>query len=169
MPAANVNAEKLISTLLEHKVKFVVVGGFAIELWKVALPPTIDVDITPERSKENLASLATALNELGAELCYGAESVRIPGGFTGSNIEAMMDLILTTTAGPLDLAIIPAGTAGYSDLMRNASDLPYRGVLVPTADLEDVARSKEAAGRPKDIKVLPAIKAHIDRQQRLTR
>ena len=169
MPAANVDAERLVKTLLEHQVKFVVVGGFAVELWDVALPPTVDLDITPERSKENLARLAEALNELGAELRNAGESVRIPGGFTGQNIEDMMVLNLITTAGPLDLTIVPAGTKGYPELVANASELPYRGVLVPTADLEDVARSKEAAGRPKDIKVLPAIRAHIERRSRPTR
>ena len=164
MPAANVDAEKLIKTLLDHQVKFVVVGGFAVELWDVALPPTIDVDITPERSRDNLARLAEALNELEAEIRFGNESVRIPGGFTGENIEEIMVLNLTTTAGPLDLTIVPAGTEGYPDLVRNASNLQYRGVSVPTADLEDVARSKEAAGRPKDIMALPAIRAHIERR-----
>lgn len=166
MPAANVDAERLIETLLDHQVKFVVVGGFAVELWEVALPPTIDVDITPERSRDNLARLARALNELEAEIRFGRESVRIPGGFTGENIEEMMVLNLTTTAGPLDLTIVPAGTEGYPHLVRNASDLQYRGVSVPTADLEDVARSKEAAGRPKDIMALPAIRAHIERRRR---
>jgi hypothetical protein len=148
MPAANVDAETLIEILLNHQVKFVVVGGFAVELWDVALPPTVDVDITPERSKENLSRLAEALNELDAELRYGDESVRISGGFTSENIEEMMVLNLITMAGPLDLTIMPAGTEGYPELVRNASDIQYRGVLVPTADLEDVARSKEAAGRP---------------------
>ncbi len=164
MPAANVDAEALIETLLDHQVKFVVVGGFAVELWGVALPPTVDVDITPERSSENLTRLADALNELDSEIRYGDESVGIPGGFTGENIEEMMVLNLITTAGPLDLTIMPAGTEGYPDLVRNASDLQYRGVSVPTADLEDVARSKEAAGRPKDIMALPAIRAHIERR-----
>jgi hypothetical protein len=103
---------------------------------------------------------------LEAEIRFGRESVRIPGGFTGENIEEMMVLNLTTTAGPLDLTIVPAGTEGYPDLVRNASDLQYRGVSVPTADLEDVARSKEAAGRPKDIMALPAIRAHIERRRR---
>lgn len=166
MPAANVDAETLIATLHEHQVKFVVVGGFALELWDVTLPPTIDVDITPERSKGNLKRLAEALNELDAEIRYGDESVRIPGGFTGENIENMMDLNLITKAGPLDLTIMPAGTEGYPDLVRSAIDLEYRNVSVPTAALEDVARSKEAAGRPKDIKALPAIRAHIARKTR---
>ena len=166
MPAANVDAETLVETLLKHDVKFVVVGGFAIELWEVALDPTVDVDITPEGSKENLARLAEALNELDAEIRYGDYSVKVPGGFTGQIIEDMMVLNLITSAGPLDLTIMPAGTEGYPDLVRRAADIQYRAVSVPTADLEDIARSKEAAGRPKDIRVLPAIRAHIERRRR---
>jgi hypothetical protein len=164
MPAPDVEAARMIGTLLRHEVEFVVVGGFAVELWDVAVQPTVDVDITPERSEENLDRLAAALNELEAALRSGDETIAIPGGFTGGNIEGMNVLSLATTAGPLDLTIMPAGTEGYPDLIRNATDIEYQGVEVPTASLEDVARSKEAAGRPKDLRTLPAIRAHIRRR-----
>jgi hypothetical protein len=155
-----------VAVLHKHRVRFVVVGGFAVELWNVAVQPTVDVDITPERTNENLVRLATALNELGAKLRYGEETVAIPGGFTGQNIEDMLVLNLSTAAGPLDLTLMPAGTDGYVDLARNASEISYQDVVVPTASLADVARSKEAAGRPKDIRTLPAIRAHLERIQR---
>lgn len=166
MPAPTVDATVLISTLERHEVEYVVVGGFAVELWGVAVPPTIDIDITPERSKANLARLADALNELEAAFRYGDGSVRVPGGLTGDLIEQMSVLNLMTNAGPLDLTILPAGTSGYPELARSATRLIYRDVEVPTAALEDVARSKEAAGRPKDLKTLPAIHAHLRRARR---
>jgi predicted nucleotidyltransferase len=166
MPVPDVDAARMLTILEKHHVRFVVVGGFAVELWDVAIQPTVDVDITPERSKDNLDRLAAALNELEAELRFGQERVAIPGGFTGQHIEDMLVLNLSTSAGPLDLTIMPAGTEGYPDLIRNASDIDYQGVAVPTAALEDVARSKEAAGRPKDIQTLPAIRAHIERTRR---
>ena len=81
------------------------------------------------------------------------------------NIRDMTVLNLATVAGLLDLTIVPVGTDGYADLARNAKEISYQGVSVPTADLEDVARSKEAAGRPKDIRAWPAIRAHIERQR----
>jgi predicted nucleotidyltransferase len=164
MPIPGVDAARVIDTLNSHGVLFVVVGGFAVELWEVAVQPTVDVDITPERSKENLTRLATALNELEAIIRHGDEGVAIPGGFTAENIEDMKVLNLTTVAGPLDLTIMPAGTEGYPDLIRSAVDIEYEGIVVPTASLEDVARSKEAAGRPKDLRALPAIRAHIRRR-----
>jgi hypothetical protein len=141
----------------------VVVGGFAVELWGVAVQPTVDVDITPERSTENLARLAAALNDLEAALRAGEEAIVIPGGFTAANLDSMTALNLVTSAGPLDLTIMPAGTEGYPDLVRHATGIEYQGVVVPTASLEDVARSKEAAGRPKDLRTLPAIRAHLRR------
>lgn len=150
--------------LVKHRVLFVVVGGFAVELWNVAVQPTVDVDIAPERSKENLDRLASALNELDARLRYGEETVVIPGGFTAQHIEDMLVLNLSTSAGPLDLTVMPAGTDGYADLIRNSSEISYQDVVVPTASLADVARSKEAAGRPKDIRTLPAIRAHLERK-----
>ena len=90
----------------------------------------------------------------------------MPGGFTGQNIDEIRVLNLATDAGPLDLTLMPAGTEGYADLARNATDFDYQGVVVPTASLRDVARSKEAAGRPKDLKTLPAIHAHLERLER---
>jgi hypothetical protein len=166
MPVPGVDAERMVATLQSHEVSFVVVGGFAVELWDVAVQPTVDVDVTPEMSRENLTRLADALNELEAGLRVGGEKVEVPGGLSAELIEQMSVLNLTTSAGPLDLTILPSGTDGYSDLVRNATELPYEDVLVPTASLHDVARSKEAAGRPKDLKTLPAIRAHIDRLKR---
>jgi hypothetical protein len=163
MPIPGVDAALIIETLLRHEVDFVVVGGFAVELWDVAVQPTVDVDITPERSTENLARLAAALNDLDASIRSGDETIAVPGGFTAANLEPMTVLDLVTSGGPLDLTLMPAGTEGYPDLIRNATDIEYQGVVVPTASLSDVARSKEAAGRPKDLRTLPAIRAHIRR------
>lgn len=104
------------------------------------------------------------MNQLEAVLRHGIEGVAIPGGFTAENIQGMNVLNLSTVAGPLDLTIMPAGTEGYPDLIRKAAGIEYQDVVVPTAALEDVARSKEAAGRPKDLRTLPAIRAHIRRR-----
>jgi hypothetical protein len=163
MPVPGVDAERIVATLLAHDVRFVVVGGFAVELWDVAVQPTVDVDVTPEVSHQNLKRLADALNELEASLRVDGDEIDVPGGLSAELIGRMSVLNLVTDAGPLDLTILPAGTDGFPDLVRNSTELPYRGVMVPTASLADVARSKEAAGRPKDLRTLPAIYAHLQR------
>lgn len=165
MPVPGVDAEQMIATLQSHGVAFVVIGGFAVELWDVAVQPTVDVDVTPDTSPDNLKRLAAALNELDAGLRVSGEKVEVPGGLTSELIDQMRVLNLITVAGPLDLAILPAGTDGFADLVADSSEIAYGKVLVPTASLEDVARSKEAAGRPKDLKTLPAIYAHLKRRE----
>lgn len=70
---------------------------------------------------------------------------------------------LVTSAGDLDLCFMPAGTRGYDDLRREASrERLGRGLIVTVASLRDVIRSKEAAGRDKDIAQLPLLRRTLE-------
>ena len=170
MPTSDVDAARLLEVLERHDVDYVVIGGFAIELHDVAVPPTRDVDITPERSPANLRRLAAALRELDARLRVPDDpaGVAVPHGIDAGWLTELATLTLVTTAGPLDVSMQPAGTSGYDDLVRNRVEIRVGERLVPVAALEDVLRSKEAAGRAKDILVLPALRAHLRRHHRGT-
>jgi hypothetical protein len=68
---------------------------------------------------------------------------------------------MVTLYGDLDLVISPAGTEGYRDLIRDADELlvavePDLRVMV--ASLVDVIRTKQAAGREKDLATLPLLR-----------
>ena len=59
-----------------------------------------------------------------------------------------------------DISFHPSGFAGgYAQLGVNADRV--REVKVVVADLADVIRSKESAGRPKDLRVLPLLYRHL--------
>ena len=168
MPTAGVDVVRVVKTLLRHRVKFVVIGGFAIELHDVAVPPTRDIDITPATGRANLNRAAAALNELGARFRVPggpANGVAIPGGLSGEWLQEMVSVALVTESGPVDVSLRPDGTDGYADMASGSTEIPYEGIAVPTAALEVILRSKEAAGRPKDIKVIPAIRDHLRRRQ----
>lgn len=75
----------------------------------------------------------------------------------------MQMLNLTCRHGDIDLAFAPSGTGGYDDLVRGSESLFIGTVEVRVAALDDVIRSKEAAGRPKDIAVLPVLEEHARR------
>ena len=167
MPTPDVDVGVMLEILDRHDVEYIVIGGFAIELHDVAIPPTRDVDITPAQSPANLRRLAEALEELGARFRVPdgpAEGVAIPGGITADWIAGMVTLALVTDAGPLDVSLVPDGTTGYEDLAAGRVEIAFGGRVVPVAALEDVIRSKEAAGRIKDIVVLPALRAHLRRR-----
>jgi hypothetical protein len=66
-------------------------------------------------------------------------------------------LNLRTPYGDLDLTFTPEGTHGYPDLARHAVRRSIGAVSVQIASLDDVMRSKRAAGRGKDLEALPEL------------
>jgi hypothetical protein len=66
-------------------------------------------------------------------------------------------LNLVTKYGDLDIAMIPNGTSGYDDLIVGAIRQQIGTTHATVASLDDVIRSKTAAGRPKDQRALPEL------------
>ena len=63
--------------------------------------------------------------------------------------------------GEFVISFYPEGfDGGYAQLVVNAHHLRVGEVEVVVADLADVIRSKESAGRPKDLRILPALYRH---------
>lgn len=57
----------VLGALQRHRVRFVLIGGVAGVVHGSPFP-TEDIDITPERTRENLARLSGALAEIGAQV-----------------------------------------------------------------------------------------------------
>ena len=152
--------ERLISTLARHRVKFVLIGALAARLH--GFPRlTADADITPAGDQQNLKKLAAALEDLDASIY--TESV--PEGLPFDRSAAMLGRAsmwnLVTNAGRLDIAFTPAGTKGFKDLAKDAERFEAFGVHFLAASLDDIIRSKEAAGRARDeddVLILKALK-----------
>jgi len=69
---------------------------------------------------------------------------------------------LVCADGEFDISFHPSGLAGgYAEHAVNALHLRAGDVEVVVADLADVIRSKEFAGRPKDLRVLPLLYRHL--------
>jgi hypothetical protein len=69
---------------------------------------------------------------------------------------------LVCAHGEFDISFHPSGFAGgYAQLAVNAHRLRVGDVEVFVADLADVIQSKESAGRPKDVRVLPLLYRHL--------
>ncbi len=74
-------------------------------------------------------------------------------------------LNLTCSAGDFDLVFVPAATpAGYADLLPEAVQIQVGNQRALAASVEDIVRSKEAAGREKDIRSLPALREFLRRR-----
>jgi len=167
VPMSDAQIAAVVECLNRHRVVYVVVGGAASQLHGAPVERTRDTDIVPAKNPQNLDRLAAALREMDARLWVGASD---PEGVDMTfdrralgQIEAFLNLI--TRHGPLDITYRPAGTDGYRDLARGMVVIPLLDVGVPVAALRDVIRSKEAAGRAKDLVTLPTLIEHLRRHQ----
>jgi hypothetical protein len=142
--------ERIIEALNSRRVKYIVIGGVAAILQGVPLPRTADLDVTPAADIQNKKRLARVLRDLDAKL-------RAPGLDEGVDIpldertfSGIVTVTFVTRFGPLDVSFIPDGTTGYDDLARDARVVEALGIQIPVASVEDIVRSKRAAGREKD-------------------
>jgi len=146
---APLDPKRIFSTLAKHGVQFVLIGALAARLQGFPRA-TYDADITPAKDPDNLQRLAAALRELDARIY----TEQIPEGLTFDCSPQMLSRAeiwnLITTAGRLDLAFTPSGTTGFADLAPRAVRFEVYGHTLLAARLEDIIRSKEAAGRPQD-------------------
>lgn len=152
--------ERIIATLNAHGVQYVVIGAIAALAHGAPIGATFDVDVTPARDPENLERLSKALSALGARIRTADVEGGLPFAHDADSLAKTEILNLTCDSGDFDLAFAPSGTDGYVDLARRASSIVIGTVSVSVASLDDVIRSKEAAGRPKDIAVLPVLEQH---------
>ncbi len=169
VPPADLDAEAMIAVLNNHRVAFIVIGGYAA-LLHGAPTVTIDLDITPSPSPENLDRLADALREMGAQLRVSGveEPLEIP--LDRRTFEQFPTFLnLRTRHGDLDISLHPAAPNGktfdYDTLARSAVriSLPEPVAL---ASLDDIISSKRAAARPKDLAVLPILEELRDQLAR---
>ena len=118
---------RLIEALDRHRVSYVLIGGLAA-VYHGSPFPTEDADITPDVDTTNLRHLAAALTELNARIRTDTEPAGVPFACDAESLAAVNILNLTTDAGDLDITLEPAGTRGYGDLRRDATDAQLYGV-----------------------------------------
>jgi hypothetical protein len=151
-----------LRALVDHDVRFVLVGGYAAAL-RGSPMMTGDVDICPARDRRNLVRLAEALRSLHARL-RGAPA-DAPFLLDRRALEAGDHFTFATDAGPIDCLGTPAGTDGFADLDASATDEDLDGLVVRVASLDDLIRMKRASDRPQDriaVEWLSALRDELD-------
>jgi hypothetical protein len=158
----SLNPAAIAAVLNRHQVRYVIIGAFAAIAQRAPIPATRDIDLTPEGSQDNLARLSRALTDLGARIRTETVPEGLPFSHDATSLAAAEVWNLVCADGEFDISFHPSGfVGGYADLAVNAHRMRVGEVEVVVADLADVIRSKESAGRPKDLRVLPLLYRHL--------
>ena len=154
--------EVVFRSLNEHGVRYVLIGGYAAVLHG-SPTVTLDADICAARDDENLERLAQALRAVHARLRTATDPEGIPLLLDGPFLSKMTMMNFVTDGGAFDLSFTPAAfPSGYETFAEDAVSYDIDGLIVPVASLENIIASKRAAGRPKDLAVLPILEALQD-------
>jgi hypothetical protein len=158
MPDERVLQEgSLFAALQRHGVTYILIGGLAAAAHGSPLV-TLDADIVPAVDRDNLTRLTAALRDLDARLRVEGIPDGVPFEFDPVTLRNGNVWTLLTRHGPLDICLYPVGSDGYDSLATRQWIVDYDGVMVAVADLADIIRSKEVAGRPKDRQALPTLR-----------
>jgi hypothetical protein len=154
--------DRILRTLLDHDVRFVVIGGLAGNIRGTPVV-THDIDVCYSRERDNLERLAAALASLHAKLRAAHEEDELPFTLDARALVLGDTFTLRTDFGPLDILATPSGTAGFDDLDQAATtERIGEGLSVRVASVEDLIRMKRASGRTKDQLHLPELEALRD-------
>jgi hypothetical protein len=148
---------QVLEALSRHRVAYVLIGGLAATLQGSPLT-TGDADICPDPAPDNLGRLSSALKELDARVSSGESPRGLKFDIAPETLIQAQVWKFITEAGRLDIAWVPSGTRGYSDLVQDVVSYELNDIVVPVASLADVIRSKEAAGRERDRAALPTLR-----------
>jgi hypothetical protein len=156
-------AERIIAALAEADAEFVVVGGLSAVLQGAPIV-TQDLDVCYARVPENLARIAFALQPFGMRLRGLPEG--LPNVFDRRSLDFGTNFTLVLADGEeFDLLAEMAGIGDYTAVIARAIEMDVAGHPVKVLALEDLIRTKRAAGRPKDLAVLPTLEATLQLQR----
>jgi hypothetical protein len=148
---------EILRRLAAGKVDFIVVG-MAAGVLRGAPVTTLDLDIVHERSPANVARLLAILVDLDATYRHDARRLRP----AESHLVSPGHQLLTTSKGDLDCLGTVGDGRSYADLLEGAPILQLEpGLAVHVIDLPTLIELKVQAGRPKDVAVLPVLRATL--------
>jgi predicted nucleotidyltransferase len=152
----NFDLEKIVQSLAFQNVEFVVIGGVALSAYSSAYV-TYDFDICYLRTPENLKRIVAALAPFNPRL-RGLPS-GLPFFWDERTLQNGTNFTLVTEVGDVDLLGEVAGIGTYKDALVNSITMDLLGVDVQVLTLSALVKAKTAAGRKKDLDILPEIEA----------
>ncbi len=147
LPPKAPNLRRLLGPLVDHGVRFVLIGGMA-GIARGSSYPSFDLDVAYAREKANVKRLVSALEEIGVRLRGAPED--LPFQLDERTIENGANFTFITPFGDLDVLADVAGVRNFEELAAGSEEKDVFGLPVQVASLDHLIAMKRAANRPKD-------------------
>lgn len=137
----------LLLLLVNAKVEFVIVGGFAAAVHGCELI-TQDIDICCDFQPDNLLRLQSAIADLNP--VHRMTVNRLPLELTAETAINFSNLYLDTDAGQLDCISDVKGVGNFEQVKQKSETIKIQGQDLRVLDADTLIESKKAMGRPRD-------------------
>ncbi len=155
--------EEALRALFDANVEFVLIGGAAMQMQGSA-HLTEDLDFCYARSAKNLERLALALAPHHPRLRGAPEN--LPFHFDAATIKRGLNFTLMTDLGALDFLGEVSGVGGFREVKKNSDVITIFDMDFLVLSLEGLIRAKKAAGRDRDLEVIPELEGLLDLRKR---
>ena len=156
------NFDVAIQRLCDARVEFVVIGGWAA-IFHGSANVTNDLDICYSRDKENLRKLAEALAPFNPRPRAFPDD--LPFVWDSTTLANSTVFTLITGLGIVYLLAEVSGIGTYEDVLRASVEVEAFDRNVRTLNLQALIQSKKAAGRQKDLLILPELEGLLEAGQ----
>lgn len=148
--------ETIIKTLASNKVDFVIVGGVAVTLHGSAYT-TDDFDFCYARNNENLKRIVAALAPFDPRLRGFPKN--LPFVWDERTLQHGTNFTLETDLGDVDLLGEVSGIGDFQAVIEKSKQINFFETQIRILSLDGLILAKRAAGRTKDLLVLPELEA----------
>ena len=154
---------KVLKTLKDGRVDFIVIGGVAGVAHGLARA-TFDVDVVYARNRANVQRLVQTLKVCEPYL-RGAPA-GLPFRWDEQTVRLGLNFTLITSLGDLDLLGEITGAGTYEQLLPDTVELDVFGQRCRCITLERLIQVKRAAGRPKDFEMIAQMQALLEERRK---
>lgn len=147
---------ELLRRLIEAEVRFVLVGGLAVNAWGY-LRATRDVDVVPDPATENLTRLDALLGDLDGRV--DVDGRLLDSSAISTFLKTGDRTLVVTELGRVDILQGLPQVPRFETLDAAATDVEIDGLRVRVCSLVHLLDMKRASDRPRDRDDLEALEA----------
>lgn len=151
-----VKIEEVIKTLSKAKVEYVIIGGVAFNTHSSGYV-TYDFDFCYSRLDKNLERIIEALSQYNPR--PRDFPVELPFIFDKTTLKNATNFTFQSDIGDIDMLAEVAGIGSFPDVLDHSDIFHLYSYDVNILSIDGLIKAKRAAGRTKDLLVLPELEA----------